>query len=161
MSRERGQTTLDFAIGVSLFLGVVVLAFAFMPSMFAPFETDTGAEFVVADRSADRLTADALVDAPSDPSVLNATCTEEFFDTAGPDPVGCRYVDDASDLPGALGLDGGVRVNVTVHDDAGIRTLDGTLLAAGPPPTTVDDTVVATRVVLLDGDQHRLYVRVW
>ena len=159
--RERGQTTLDFAVGTSVFLGVVVVAFAFMPSMFAPFETDTGAEFVIADRAADRLTADALVDAPSEPSVLNDTCTTEFFDPDGAAPAGCRYNDDASDLSGALGLDGGARVNVTVHDDAGIRTLAGTRLPAGQSPTAADDTVVATRAVLLDGDQHRLYVRVW
>lgn len=161
MSRERAQTTLDFAVGTSVFLGVVVVAFAFMPSMFAPFETDTGAEFVVADRAADRLSADALVASPANPSVLDADCTVDFFDRTGPAPPDCRYNDDASDLLAALGLDGGVRVNVTVQDDAGIRMLDGQRLAAGPSPTTVDDTVVATRVVLLDGEQNRLYVRVW
>ncbi|WP_049937026.1 DUF7287 family protein [Haloplanus natans] len=158
---DRAQTTLDFAVGVSLFLGVVVLAFAFMPSMFAPFETDTGAEFVVADRAADRLSADALVESPADPSVLDADCTADFFDADGTAPPTCRYDDDAAALRPALGLDGNVRVNVTVRDDAGIRTLDGTRLAAGPSPTTVDDTVVATRVVLLDDQQNRLYVRVW
>lgn len=161
MSGERAQTTLDFAVGVSLFLGVVVLAFAFMPSMFAPFETDTGAEFVVADRAADRLSADALVASPTEPSVLDADCTTDFFDADGTAPATCRYDDDAAALLPALGLDGGVRVNVTVRDDAGVRTLGGTRLAAGPSPTTVDDTVVATRAVLLDDEQNRLYVRVW
>lgn len=161
MTRERGQSTLDFAVGVSLFLGVIVLAFAFMPSMFAPFETDSGAEFVVADRSADRLSADALVASPTDPSVLDTDCTTEFFDADGAAPAACRYDDDAGDLRPALGLDGGVRVNVTVQDDAGIRTLGGTRLAAGPSPTAVDDTVVATRAVLLDDEQNRLYVKVW
>lgn len=158
---ERGQTTIDFAIGTSVFLGAVVLAFAFMPSMFAPFETDTGAEFVVADRAADRLSSDALVRSPTEPSVLDDDCTADFFDADGSSLATCRYDDDAADFLVALGLDGGVRVNVTVQNDAGIRSLNGTRLAAGPSPTAVDDTVVATRAVLLDGEQHRLYVRVW
>jgi len=157
----RGQTTLDFAIGISVFLGVVAFAFAFMPTMFAPFETGSGAEFATADRTADRLSADVLVETPRDPSVLNDTCTVGFFDADGSAPAGCRYGHDAADLPAAVGVGDTTNVNVTIRDGSGVRTLDGQRLTAGPPPTTVDDAVVATRVVLLSGEQHRLYVRVW
>lgn len=158
---DRGQTVLDFTIGVSVFLAVIVFSFAFLPTMFAPFESDTGSDTATADRVADRLSADALVDSPADPGVLNATCTTEFFDPAGGDPAGCRYDSDSSDLRSAVGVGEFATVNVTVRDDGGIRTVGGTRLAAGDDPTSVDDPVVAKRVVLLSGDQNRLLVRVW
>jgi hypothetical protein len=157
----RAQTTLDFAVGMSVFLGIVAFAFAFMPTMFAPFQSDTGTEFVVADRAADRLAADALAESPRDPGVLDTDCTRDFFDTGAAPPPACRYGTDASDLRAALGVGDDVNVNVTLRDGGGVGTLGGTRLAAGGEPTSVDDTVVATRVVLLDGDQHRLFVRVW
>jgi hypothetical protein len=157
----RGQTTIDFAVGMSVFLGVLVFAFGFVPTMFAPFEGGTGPEFVVADRAADRLSGDALVEVPRDPGVLDDDCTVDFFDADGTAPADCRYGDDAADLSAALGVDDTVEVNVTVRDGTGIRTLGGTRLTAGPAPTSVDDTVVATRSVLLAGQQHRLFVKVW
>jgi hypothetical protein len=161
MSRQRGQTTLDFTVGISVFLAVIVFVFAFFPTMFAPFESDTGGDAAVADRVADRLSADALAESPADPSVLNDTCTEQFFGTDGMFPAGCRYTDDSGDLRAAVGVDDLVHLNVTVRTDSGIRTLGGTRLAAGEHPTTVDDPIVAKRVVLLSGEQNRLFVRVW
>jgi len=158
---RRGQTTLDFTIGVSVFLAVVVFVFAFIPTMFTPFEGDTGSDAVIADRVADRLSADILVDSPADPLILNATCTSAFFEEGGSDPAGCRYSADASSLRTAVGVDDIVRVNVTVENETGIRTLDGTLLAAGPPPSSVDTPIIAKRVVLLENEQNRLLVRVW
>jgi hypothetical protein len=159
VDRDRAQTTLDFTVGITVFLGVVIFSFAFIPTMFAPFETDTGSEFVVADRAADRLAGDALVEAPRDPGVLNDTCTTGFFDGSTPD--GCRYDETADDLSAALGVSDTTSVNVTVRNGSGIRTLDGTRLAAGPTPTASSDAIVATRVVLLSDEQHRLLVRVW
>lgn len=165
MIEERGQTTLDFAVGVSVFLGVVAFAFAFAPTMFAPFDSDTGVNSVIADRSADRLAADALATSPDDPSVLDGDCTRSFFD--GSVPADCRYA--TTDLGDALGVDATTRVNVTIEDDSGVRTLGGTRLAAGDPTTTTADVVVARRVVLLPGgddptfdrERNRLLVRVW
>jgi len=161
MTGDRAQTTLDFAVGVSVFLGVIAFTFAFVPAMFAPFEANAGTEFVAADRTADRLSSDALVEVPRNPSVLNDTCTTGFFDADGSAPAGCEYDDDAANLSAAVGLDDRIGLNVTIEDADGVRTLAGTRLAAGSEPTTVDDTVVATRAVLLAGEQHRLYVRVW
>jgi hypothetical protein len=133
--------------------------------MFAPFDSDTGTNAVVVDRTADRLTADLLAESPSDPSVLDGTCTRDFFD--GTVPGDCRY--DTTDLHDALGLPPTVRVNVTVRDDTGIRQLDGTRLAAGDAATAANDAVVARRVVLFPGDgdaglpreRNQLLVRVW
>jgi hypothetical protein len=171
MIEERGQTTLDFAVGVSVFLGVVAFAFAFAPTMFAPFDSDTGSNSVVADRSADRLAADVLAASPDDPSVLDGRCTQGFFN--GTVPSDCRY--NTTDLDDALGVGATTRVNVTIRNesssrnDSAIRRLGGTRLAAGDPPTTTADVVVARRVVLLPGsddaafpqERNHLLVRVW
>jgi hypothetical protein len=159
MSHARAQTTLDFTIGMSVFLAVIVFVFAFIPGMFTPFEADTGSDAVMADRVADRLSADLLVDSPADPSVLNATCTSAFFN--GSDPPGCRYSDHAGSLRTAVGVGDTVRVNVTVENSTGVRTLDGTPLAAGDTPSSVDTPIIAKRVVLLENEQNRLLVRVW
>jgi hypothetical protein len=167
MTADRAQTTLDFAVGVSVFLGVVAFAFAFAPTMFAPFDSDTGVNSVVADRSADRLAADALVDSPDDPTVLDGDCTRRFFNGSLPIPSDCRY--DTTDLGDALGVGARTQVNVTVENDTGIRHLGDTRLAAGDPTTTTADVVVARRVVLLPGsddaayprERNQLLVRVW
>ena len=165
MSRDRGQTTLDFAVGMSIFLSVVAFTFGIVPTMFAPFETETGTNAVMSDRAADRLTTTALVESPSRPSILNGTCTQSFFDGSPPGP--CRY--GSADLHEALGLGGSVTVNVSVRNDSGIRVLGGTRLARGPSASSADGLVVARRTVSLPRDlttgavreQNRLLVRVW
>jgi hypothetical protein len=158
---RRGQTTLDFSVGVSIFLTVVVFTVAFVPSMFAPFDSDTGQDSTTADRVADRLARDLLIDAPLTPGVLNDTCTAGFFDADGTVPTGCSYAADASALRSVVGVDAPTQVNVTVRNGSGVRTVGGTRLAAGEAPNSVADPVVASRSVLLDGRQSRLLVRVW
>ncbi|MFB6167461.1 MAG: hypothetical protein ABEJ43_01285 [Haloferacaceae archaeon] len=162
---NRGQTTLDFTVGVSIFLTVVLFTVAFIPTIFGPFTTDTGNSAVTADRVADRLAHDVLAVGSTSPGALDESCTETFFDGADDGSVtGCRYPDDADDpddLRSVVGVDDATQVNVTIQDESGIRTIAGTRLAAGEEPTTVSDAVVARRAVLLGGEQSRLYVRVW
>lgn len=160
--RARGQTTIDYVIGVTLFLLVVAFVFAFVPTTFAPFSSDDGRLLVVADRTADHLTDDLLVAAPTRTATFDAACTTAFFDGDGAVPADCRYDEDGSDLTTALGVTApGVRVNVTVERDGSVAALDGVTLAAGDAPSGVDDVSVARRLALLDGQQHRVYVRVW
>lgn len=157
---DRGQTTLDFSVGVSIFLTVVIFTVAFIPTMFAPFDSDTGQDATTADRVADRLANDVLaVDARS-PGVLNESCAEAFFDSDG-NAGSCRSSTDVASLRSVVGVDDRTRVNVTVEDSSGIRSINGTTLAAGDDPTSVSDAAVARRAVLLGGEQSRLYVRVW
>lgn len=160
---QRGQTTIDYVIGISIFLVVVVFVFGFMPTIFAPFQADTGGSTVLADRSADRLAADLLVESPDRPAVLNSTCTVGFFDADGSAPSGCRYDDDSdgANLSTALGTGQFTNLNVTVRTGGSIAQVDGTTLAVGDSATGNQDIVVANRVVFVDGDQHQLYVRVW
>ena len=158
----RGQTTIDYAVGVSVFLLTVAFVFAFLPSMFEPFTSEAGDLLVLADRSADLLSADLLVEDLTEPSVLNATCTVGFFNTTNADPPDCGYGENASDLRGALNVTRpGASVNVTVTDSGSISTVDGTTLAAGERPPPNADVAVAERKVLLDGNQRDLVVRVW
>ena len=155
-SRDRGQTTIDYAVGVSVFLLVVAFVFAFAPSLTAPFTSDATDAVVVADRSADRIANDLLVEDPARPTVLNASCTGAFFDTDGPDRSDdCRYDANASDLKGSLGVISPSRaVNVTVVGSE-------TTLAAGPSPPRGADVSVARRAVLLGGADATVIVRVW
>jgi len=160
--RGRGQTTIDYAVGVGLFLLVVAFVFAFLPSIFAPFSGDSGTLPVLTDRGADRLSSDLLVESPRRPAALNATCTEGFFDADGSVPAGCRYATDGDDLAGALGVDApAISINVTVGDGTGARSLDGTELSAGPAPPSNADAVTARRIVFLEGESGRLTVRMW
>ncbi|MFC7045638.1 hypothetical protein ACFQH6_09685 [Halobacteriaceae archaeon GCM10025711] len=157
---HRGQTTIDFIVGMSVFLLTIGYVFSFIPGMFVPFDSGSGTNVVVADRSAAHLAEHALGD-PGSPAVLNDTCTEAFFDTTTPDPPGCQFDEDASNLDEALGIDPRRSVNVTIRDDGSIHVLDGTRLAAGSSPPPDAEVVVARRVVLLDGDYYLLHVRVW
>jgi len=158
---ERGQTTTDYAVGASIFLLVVVGVFAFLPSVFAPFSLDGGASMVVADRTANALAGSALAADATRPTRANATCTEGFFDGDGAVPAGCNYDADAADLHSALGLDDRRSVNVTVTGQAGVASLNGTVLRTGPPVPERGDVVAASRLLLLDGSQHTLTVRVF
>jgi hypothetical protein len=160
---SRGQTTIDYVIGISVFLVVVVFVFGFIPTIFAPFEASSGSNTIPADRSADRLSDDLLVDSPEQPAVLNRTCTVGFFDADGTAPTGCRYDDDSdgANLSAAMGTSSVTNLNVTIRSEGSITQLDGTPLAVGDSSEGNENVVVATRVVLLDGDQHQLYIRVW
>lgn len=161
-SRDRGQTAIDYAIGITVFLLVVAFVFAFVPTTFAPFAGDDGRLMVLADRTADHLTDDLLVASVADPVVFNATCTTGFFDADGVAPSACRYDEDGSDLRAALGIDApGVHLNATLERDGSVATLEGTRLAAGDQPRSQADVNVARRMALLDGKQYRVYVRVW
>lgn len=161
--RTRAQTTIDFAIGAGVFLIVVAFVFAFLPAIFEPFAGPAGSNTMVADRTADRVADDLLVSDPARPGVLDATCTREFFDTAGGVPADCRASDDADALAAVLGVDATRNVNVTIEDGSGVVSVSPgpVALAAGEAVSDREDAVVARRIVLLEDTEYRLYVRVW
>jgi hypothetical protein len=189
--RPRGQTTLDFAIGISLFLVVIVFVFSFVPGMLQPFVV-TGAEHpVMADRLGDRL-AQGQLGHPEEPFVLENDCAVEFFnDSRYNDGLGspsdCRY--DGNALHERAGVTNTSNLNVTLEGNttagvAGSTTLcwdrdpatptlnqtgsgncggsdDVTLTTGGAPPTANDATVTARRVVSLAGEDVTMKVVVW
>ncbi|WP_336327735.1 DUF7287 family protein [Halovenus sp. HT40] len=112
----RGQTTLDFTIGISVFLGAIIFIFLFAPGILTPFTVTGQSETVTVDRTADYLAQDAL-GSPDEPYVLDRGCTVAFFDReADEDPAtgahDCRY--DESALNEQVGIGEYQTVNVTL-----------------------------------------------
>ena len=170
MSR-RGQTNIDFAIGMSLFLVTVSFVFLFVPTVFSPFEVTQG-QPIAADRAATRL-VDTLL-AGSDPGTLAPACTIGFF--ADVDIDGCVY-DSTQSLGDALGI-GDEDVRVEIVDDGQTATLDGTIESDGDRIPVQSDRPIAlergasagdvparattvSRLVTLEGEQVRVEVTVW
>ena len=158
----RGQTTIDFATGIGLFVLVAAFVVAFVPGIFVPF--DGGSDVGAADRVAESLATDRLGD-PRTPYVLNATCTAGFFEQLRNDtfsaPSACRFDTTIRDPARLSGLDA-TDLNVTVERlRGGVVASGGTTLAAGPTPPTAGSVTTARRVVLLGGTQYRLVVRAW
>ena len=187
----RAQTTLDFAIGISIFLAVVMFIFLFVPGIVAPFTVGAQDETVTVNRVADGLTQDQLGSSQR-PGVLGTACTVDFFEHAedGTDITACGPPKD--DLADFVGIKDRQNANVTVHGnitaadrrtellcwdvDDGLVEADGdgaadgecdyggsdTLLAAGEtPPTTNADAVTATRVASLAGEDVTVVVEMW
>ncbi|WP_266077457.1 DUF7287 family protein [Haladaptatus caseinilyticus] len=148
----RAQTSIDFLVGMSVFLLTVAFVFMALPNSFVPFTGDESAELLSVDRVASHL-SDGTLARRGQPGILNETCTTQFFGAPG----ACN----PSDLNAALGVGSQQRVNVTIESNGAIRTVGGVELSAGPSVPTRGSVVVATRLVAIDGDEHTLYVRMW
>lgn len=170
---DRGQTGIDFIIGVGIFLLTIAFVFSFVPGTLAPFGDDTAAP-VVADRIADELVHQALAGA-NGPSVLDERCTLAFFGYAA--STDCHF-DGAGQPEDWLAVPPRTTLNVTVEKnldgatgrevvclDAGTITdcnNGGDRLAYGaPPPQTGGSVATASRVVSLGGTDAVVVVRLW
>ena len=166
---NRAQTVIDFGVGAGVFIIAVGIVFAFVPTLFEPFATAAGSSPVVADRTANHLTGSLLAADPATPSMLSAACTAAFFganESLG-DAADCGF--SAADPTGnILGVDR--EVNVTVRNLSASpttgppvsRTVDGvdyTLTRGASNPAS--EVTVASRAVMIEGDQYRLVVKVW
>ncbi|SEH55348.1 hypothetical protein SAMN05192561_10674 [Halopenitus malekzadehii] len=168
---DRAQTTLDFAIGASVFLVVVLFVVAFLPAMMTPFQDVDPTQ--AADRFAESLSGDMLGH-PADGNQLNRTCTAAFFrqlNQDSPAPETCRFANGATTPAEVLGTDHTVNVTIESRSTAGTAptlTDEGTAVtpAAGPAADGIDTVTTARRIVLLTDDTgqqqtYRLIVRVW
>lgn len=172
MNTKRGQTTLDFVIGISVFLGVIFFIFLFAPGILTPFTATGQSEAVTVDRTADYLAQDAL-GSPERPYLLDRGCTVAFFNRSADDSPytdnrDCRY-NESANLTTQLGFSQFRTVNVTIlgnvsggqesvqlYWDNNTRTLtdqeDGnTTLAIGDNVEQRRESTTATRVVQLHG----------
>lgn len=173
----RGQTTLDFALGASLFLLALIGVLVFVSGTMEPFTEGSQEDIGVADRVADSLAEGLLVD-PARPHVLDTTCTVEFF--ADNSPNDCRH--SGSNLTERVGVKYWQLINVSMQadltggPDEEILCWDGTdervvarsvascdrQFTVGPtPPPRVGDTVTARRVVQINGTDATMRVEVW
>lgn len=109
----RGQTVIDFAIAMGVFLVAVTFVFSFIPSLTTPFVQGNQDTSVTADRVASHLAQGALGD-PADPFVVDDACAEVFFDDTPSIPSGCGY--SGSTFYDRIGVDGDRQnVNVTIE----------------------------------------------
>lgn len=178
--RRRGQTTLDFAIGMSLFLSVLIFIFLFIPGLLSPFSAGVQEETVTTDRVADGL-AMGMLGSPQQPYVLDEHCTREFFAGNAP-PSECGYESGGSPEE-RVGLNPArENLNVTVSgnatataaadeilcwDDTNQELVEasgscGTVLTAGrAPPSNNDASVTALRAASLNGQDVTVRVVMW
>lgn len=151
MSGNRGQTTIDFTVGVSVFLLTLALVFAFLPTLFEPF-SDRGAagQSAQAERAADFLVDDLSVDDSSN-------------ELAGDAVDRVRANDSSSALSNWVGLDETLTsINVTIADS------DGNSVADAGAEYNGQSSATASRVVTFEDSSGvecstvcRLVVRVW
>lgn len=173
----RGQTSLDFAIGVTIFLSVVVFVFAFVPGILQPFDLSGEQNVALSDRVATSLSQGLLGNA-SEPYTLESHCTVQFFDLSPGPPGRCAY--EGADLTDRVGVDDRYNLNVTIEGDlpagsghlcwdAGSEDLvlasdaacDQPLIAGSDPPSRNVPTVTARRVVSLHQQNVTLQVVAW
>lgn len=141
---NRAQTTQDFALGIGLFLLVVVFVLTFVPSVLAPFGSVADDERAAqAERVAVVIVSDTTVD--GERLLLNHTDLQS----------------ELSPLePTTYGLPSHVQLNVTLH------TLeDDQQVASGGPSYTGQSAASWTRIVTTTDESCeagcRLVVRVW
>jgi len=183
---KRGQTTLDFAFGMSLFIAVVVFIFLFVPGILEPFTAGAQAETVTTNRVADELTHGLLGSART-PGVLNRTCTVGFFSAVAVD--GCAYGGTGT-VPERVGIGSNQNVNVTIYGNlsasgdgrdvlcwdedvdalveqgdsgcvVGPTSQDVRLQDGRSPPQRSGDSVTATRVASLFREDVTVEVVMW
>ena len=178
---DRGQTTIDFAIGISVFLAVLLFIFLFIPGILSPFTASAQDETVSSNRVADQL-ATGMLASPSDPYVLDSYCTVEFFED---DASGCSFENEP--LEEQLGVatsyqnvNVSLRGNLTggsqetlcwdsTEPDTGVNVSSSTAcddpgdtdLTRGDSLPDFEPSVTSVRVVSIDGKDATLYVRMW
>jgi hypothetical protein len=176
-SADRGQSTLDFGLGASLFLLALIGVLVFVSGTMQPFNEGSRENIGVADRVADSLSEGLLAEAGT-PHVLNATCTVEFFDDNSPSY--CRH--SGTNLTERVGVKHWKLVNVTMQANvtggpeeetlcwhsAGERVVEqassdcDVAFKSGPQtPGSAADTVTARRVVTINGTDTTMRVEVW
>lgn len=145
----RAQTTLDFAIGISVFLVAITFVFGFVPGMLQPF-ADSGTDATtLSNRIGNQLAGGTLAE-PGEAPVLDIECTLEFFRA---DPTGtpsCPF-DQSVVVSGQrdaafvdrLGVSDRHNLNVTIEGD-----YDGD----GTPNTLCWDGTADRVVEAPDGD---------
>jgi hypothetical protein len=150
---SRGQTTQDFAVGISLFLLAITFVFTFVPGLIDA--SASGAETqeqLTADRTAESIVSNLSV--VGEPNTLDRTATDRLFATDA-DALEDRFGYDYQDL------------NVTIRTmsgDAIVTNATGEPYAAGEAYHG-QSASVSVRVVKLTGPNCstgcKLVVRVW
>jgi len=160
---QRGQSTLDFALGISVFLIAVVFIFLFIPDLTGPFYTPgEDGDTIQSERTANHLVSTVLAsdEDSSHTTTLDPACTEHFFAKTDP-PDHCGFDDttmyDSGKLQStALGLDQRTAVQIELlYQNGTVRD------EVGEAPPSSGNIAQWTRLVSVSGEPHKLLVRVW
>lgn len=147
---SRGQTTIDFAMGMSVFLLTVAFAFALLPSIFAPFTAPIDDDLTT---RADRTTASLVSNLSTGGNALDPQLAAYRLDPTNGTSAALRA---------SFGLPKTTRINVTVTDpeSGSVPTVRGIELRGG---TAVGDqpTAASSRIVTIADDVYRLTVYLW
>jgi hypothetical protein len=150
---ERGQTTHDFALGISVFLVASLFAISFVPGVTAPYTE--GVSEVEQEHA--RTVSGTLVSNLStgeSPTTLDDAETVAFF-TTGWGETG---------LQERFALRNSTNLNVTLRgleEDDGVLTSCGGDRCAVGPRYRDQSAATAVRLVRFDDQPYRLEVRVW
>lgn len=164
--RSRAQTTLDFAIGASIFLFAVAFILGLFPVILEPFQLaeENPAKSITAERASSTLVDEKLDKNPVSErrNVLDEECTAHLFAEDGVGADGCAFDgdDDIDDIV-ATGDRQDIRVVITdiEGNDVEELTVNGetVTLEAG-----IDDpdagSVSKTRIVYIGGEYYRLNI---
>lgn len=94
----RAQSTLDFAIGISVFLITVTVVFSFVPGTVQPFDGGDPDTAPFASRVATQV-AGGVLGIPGSPPAFDLPCTREFFRAIPTGQPTCQF-DQTVDVPG-------------------------------------------------------------
>jgi hypothetical protein len=175
--RDRGQTTQDFAVGISVFLLTVTFTFAFVPSTVTPFGSPvTDAIPAKSDRVASTVVDRYAVEDGSRTLDLDALTDPAVLAGADSDIIGEEGLTDeatGNDLRRLFGLRATAQVNITIETRGGdiIQTeYDGNpgteALVGGDNYPQNQAAASTTRIIRLEGVEGcktgcLLVVRVW
>lgn len=157
-SRSRAQTAQDFAVGIGIFLLVIAFVFAFLPTVFSPFDTDVGAaQQSQADRTATFISHN--ITESGEPNHVNTTQAETFFS---------ENDGSVDTIQNTTGVSFDARINVTISplDEDDPVEIGGERAVAGPTYNQGQPAVSASRILVIDEVDEcdpgcELEVRVW
>lgn len=182
---RRSQTTLDFTIGITIFLVTLSAVFLFVPGALQPFTEGSQENIVTVNRVADTLGEDTLAN-PNAPYIFDTACTVAYFEDPTAPPAGCDF--SGSDLRATIGLADTRNVNMTIRgnvssgggsdkilcwddnadslveetaSDCDPTTSDVVFELGEPAPGGSQSSVTARRVVEVDGTDVFLVVKIW
>lgn len=159
-----GQTQLDFTIGIGLFLVSFTIVLSGTSVLLQPF-TSGQQNIATADRVADKLTNTHLTTGDRQ-YVLDKECTVTFFSTMQNNseltpPDDCRFgqYDANTTLNEVFGVPSTYYINITIEDENGVVTMNGTQLEVGTLPDSGTITL-SQRTVRIEDETYFAYVRV-
>ncbi len=151
---DSGQLSIDYIVGVSIFLITFIYVGAFIPGMLLPFQSTSDELTGMADRVSVALVMDYLVDDPSRPNVVNTTKLYNFLNNEL----------DGSNISGTadkLGLRSSVK---SYNLNVSLKYMNGTSRVNGTELPDFANIAQTKRVILINSTSNAtaiLAVRVW